>query len=146
MASPSSVRKERNTLLVTSARCKPCTDCGRSYPAEVMDLDHSLGIKAFNLTGMFALNRPTEEVAAKLAKCEVRCPTCHRLRHFVQNRLLNLAAQVEWVHDRATANEWLLSQGWVRLSENALVPARPQTQPAPVASTEAESASERVPQ
>lgn len=73
--------------MVTAAREAPCVDCGISLPPQCMDLDHVRGEKAFGLArAPWARLLPgfadrLEMVAAEIAKCDVRCPNCHRLRH-----------------------------------------------------------------
>lgn len=69
------------TRLTLEARQTPCVDCGSRLPAEIMELDHVRGVKAFGFGGKIR-SRTTEEVTAEIAKCEVRCPNCHRLRHY----------------------------------------------------------------
>lgn len=78
-------RRERIRELVRAAKDAPCVDCGNKYPAEIMDLDHVRGEKVCNLSkvvnavdGYFTYAQVEEEIA----KCEPRCPTCHRLRHY----------------------------------------------------------------
>jgi hypothetical protein len=55
-------------------------DCGAELPPEVMDLDHVYGDKEFT----FGTNTTIANTEREIAKCEVRCPTCHRLRHYIE--------------------------------------------------------------
>lgn len=57
-----------------------CVDCGRSdLPLEVYDLDHEDGEKEFRVSSArYSIPR----VQSELAKCKLRCPTCHRMRHY----------------------------------------------------------------
>jgi DNA-directed RNA polymerase subunit RPC12/RpoP len=66
--------------IVREAKEIPCIDCGKQYPPEVMDLDHIRGQKEFQLSLAHAYS--VERIRKEIAKCEVRCPTCHRLRHW----------------------------------------------------------------
>jgi hypothetical protein len=77
-------RRNPKVLRVLEERSKPCVDCGACLPPEVMDLDHVRGEKSFTLaSGVVARSSVTAEmVESEIAKCEVRCPTCHRLRHW----------------------------------------------------------------
>lgn len=68
--------------LAKEARGKPCVDCGIELPWQVMELDHVRGEKSFTISGPRLRNRPPDAVAAEIAKCEVRCPNCHRMRHY----------------------------------------------------------------
>ena len=69
-----------NRQLVRDAKSVPCMDCGESYPHYVMDLDHVRGEKRFMLSQ--AYSQSTEDVLNELAKCDVVCSNCHRIRTF----------------------------------------------------------------
>lgn len=66
-------------------------DCKVSYPPQVMEFDHVRGNKLFNLGHWekVRLNGRDRKQAVldEIAKCEVRCPTCHRLRHYHEGQL-----------------------------------------------------------
>lgn len=68
-------------ILVNVARAQPCVDCGNSYRFDVMELDHVFGERSFYLSKAHIENKTIEEVKTELLKCEVRCPTCHQIRH-----------------------------------------------------------------
>lgn len=76
--------------LIHAARAHPCVDCGVTLPPGCMDLDHVRDTKLFNL-GQFHKARLipglTREamIHEEIAKCDVRCPNCHRLRHYYAN-------------------------------------------------------------
>lgn len=77
-ASAASIRK-RNTEVVNKAKDVPCADCGIKYPSYVMDFDHldpALKIKNVSLLKAHSL----EKLYAEIAKCEVVCSNCHRIR------------------------------------------------------------------
>lgn len=58
----------------------PCADCGQTFPPYVMDFDHRPGEeKSFGLA-FAASGRSAVEVQAELAKCDVVCANCHRIR------------------------------------------------------------------
>ncbi len=60
----------------------PCTDCGKAYPPYVMDFDHrDPSIKGAEINHL--LNKttaPWARVLEEIAKCDVVCVNCHRLR------------------------------------------------------------------
>lgn len=73
-----------HALHVTGARHRPCVDCGLVLPPACMEFDHVRGEKAFGLNsravtenGMTIARLDTE-----IAKCDIRCPSCHKLRHY----------------------------------------------------------------
>ena len=55
----------------------PCADCGKNYPAYVMDFDH-LRDKSFQIgrSGFRFLTTVKREIA----KCDIVCSNCHRER------------------------------------------------------------------
>jgi hypothetical protein len=59
----------------------PCLDCGKSYPPVVMDFDHVRGAKVAGVSSM--LRRCAyDAIVAEIAKCDLVCANCHRLRTF----------------------------------------------------------------
>jgi hypothetical protein len=72
---------KRNGRLEVAAfkKDKPCADCGVQYPPCVMDFDHvpERGPKLFHLGQP---ERNLKEVRAELAKCDLVCANCHRIR------------------------------------------------------------------
>lgn len=71
-----------NRRLIDSAKSIPCTDCGVKYPSYVMDLDHLPGVEKVGNLAQMARDFPPHIVAAEIAKCEVVCANCHRIRTF----------------------------------------------------------------
>lgn len=61
-----------------------CTDCGWSGWARGLDWDHVKGTKSRGIATLIANGRPWKEVAAEIAKCEVVCANCHRIRTAVR--------------------------------------------------------------
>jgi hypothetical protein len=72
--------------IIREAKSGPCVDCDTIYPPECMDLDHVRGIKEFCLSKGHAYSKT--RILAEIAKCELRCPTCHRLRHYHEREKL----------------------------------------------------------
>jgi len=88
-----------NRQAILEAKNVPCTDCGKVYPSYVMDFDHRPGEhKSFTLANAAA--RKVETVIAEIAKCDVVCSNCHRIRTHDRGQCLvgleaaNLAIQV----------------------------------------------------
>ena len=62
-------------------KSNPCTDCKGIFPVCCMDFDHKKGtIKSYNLGSMFAHHYSRELIESELAKCELVCSNCHRIR------------------------------------------------------------------
>ncbi len=67
--------------LIVAAKDRPCADCGGRWHPLVMEFDHLPGTdKRANLGDGLARKLGGEAIRAEIAKCEVVCPTCHRIR------------------------------------------------------------------
>jgi hypothetical protein len=75
--------------VVSKARGVPCADCGHSYPPVCMDFDHVRGKKLYDVATIVANTLSMKTLLAEIAKCEVVCANCHRLR--TQGRLTVVA-------------------------------------------------------
>jgi len=79
-------RRRRAELIqeVRLAKEKPCADCGGAFPYYVMDFDHRDDeTKLFEVsTGMLSFGRA--KVLAEIAKCDVICANCHRIRSAIR--------------------------------------------------------------
>src|SRR5712691_881632 len=58
---------------------RPCADCGRVYPPEVMHWDHLPGTEKLGDLSAFK-PRSKKAIAEELAKCELVCANCHAIR------------------------------------------------------------------
>ena len=59
----------------------PCTDCGELHPPYVMDFDHlDPTTKVMSVADMVTRNVSLVTLMAEIAKCEVVCANCHRIR------------------------------------------------------------------
>ena len=57
----------------------PCADCGNHFPAVCMDFDHTGSDKEANVADLVT-RRSWERLQEELAKCELVCANCHRIR------------------------------------------------------------------
>lgn len=64
--------------LIKILKTKPCADCGHSFPPDVMDFDHVRGVKVAKISRL--VRSSTESLLEELAKVELVCANCHRLR------------------------------------------------------------------
>ena len=76
------VRQAERRVWLNTIKAQPCTDCNKGYPPEVMEFDHIRGTKRFNI-GLGWKNRKTL-VLKEIAKCDLVCANCHRLRHIAR--------------------------------------------------------------
>jgi hypothetical protein len=82
-------RYRERSEMVDVLKNRPCADCGVQYPPVAMDFDH-LGEKTFSI-GLMKGKCSMEKLAAEIAKCEVVCANCHRIRtharkHYTQRK------------------------------------------------------------
>ncbi len=59
-------------------KTKPCLDCGSAFPPEAMDFDHVRDLKVRDISQMSLA--PWVKVEREIAKCDLVCANCHRLR------------------------------------------------------------------
>lgn len=57
----------------------PCMDCGHT-DVRVLEFDHIRGKKSGNISKMMGLGYSWSTIEAEIAKCEVRCANCHRIK------------------------------------------------------------------
>ena len=71
-------RKENAQRVRDLKAASKCTDCGNRNPI-VLEFDH-LGDKKFNVADMVRHGRSWESIRAEIAKCDIVCANCHRIR------------------------------------------------------------------
>lgn len=70
------MHRDRLTAIKLAAGC---ADCGYNAHAEALDFDHRPGQqKSFTISEV--AGRKWETIIAELAKCDVVCANCHRVR------------------------------------------------------------------
>lgn len=71
--------QQKNRALLWELKKAPCTDCRESFAPECMDFDHrDPTMKLRDVSRM--VGRPSEEILAEIAKCDLICANCHRTR------------------------------------------------------------------
>lgn len=78
-------RRKPLPQFLSSLKEKPCHDCGKQYPAVLMDFDHvpERGEKVGIISRL-----PKGKALEEIAKCDVVCPMCHRIRTATRAGLL----------------------------------------------------------
>jgi len=72
----------RAAWLLSLKTGRPCTDCHRLFPPQVMQWDHLPGtLKLGDISTGFR-GRSREQVLEELTKCELVCANCHTIRTF----------------------------------------------------------------
>lgn len=73
--------RERNKEYIREIKEKhPCVDCEQFYHFSQMDFDHVKGHKKNNLSKYANSSVSIKTIKDELAKCELVCANCHRLR------------------------------------------------------------------
>lgn len=67
---------------VDALKAGPCSDCRRCFPPECMDFDHVRGEKSFGI----ARGQSLAATLAEIAKCDLVCANCHRIRTVARRR------------------------------------------------------------
>lgn len=71
-------RKAR--AVIDAAKLKPCEDCGRTFDPICMDFDHRPGEVKLAAVAKMPTDFTIEKIIAEIAKCDLVCACCHRLR------------------------------------------------------------------
>lgn len=78
-------KNTRSKLLleIQELKNKPCMDCGGIFPPYVMDFDHRDPKQKIGTISRFRMcNYSREKIFAEIAKCDLVCSNCHRIRTF----------------------------------------------------------------
>jgi len=85
-------RRERRRKLSLLKMDRPCYDCGGVFSPECMDWDHRPGTSKLFQIG-HAIQRKFSLVLEELAKCDLVCANCHRLRTIARKDYLKTNPQ-----------------------------------------------------
>ncbi len=92
------LRQGATVAFLRELRAVPCHDCGERFPSHQMDFDHrDPSTKSFVITSGRAMLMSRERLLSEVAKCDVVCANCHRLRTVAAER----ARQAERVPSQA---------------------------------------------
>ena len=81
-------RQHGTVDLLRDLRSAPCIDCGGRFAPHQMDFDHrDRSDKRFRLTSGAVMLRPTAAILEEVAKCDVVCANCQRMRTQARKRL-----------------------------------------------------------
>lgn len=75
-------RRKIQEFIRKSKNGKPCADCGKIYPYYVMDYDHRPGTEKVERLAMMFRTGSLRRVKEEIAKCDLVCSNCHRVRTF----------------------------------------------------------------
>jgi ribosomal protein L37AE/L43A len=78
----SKVSRDIRAYIVDIKSKTPCKDCGKIFHPVAMDFDHVHGEKKFQI-GSSNLSS-WKAILTEIAKCEIVCSNCHRVRTFTR--------------------------------------------------------------
>lgn len=73
------VNSENKQNLYAYLSSHPCVDCGQT-DVRILEFDHVRGNKSESISTLLQHSVPWQKVEAEIAKCEVRCTNCHRIK------------------------------------------------------------------
>lgn len=73
--------------LLASLKRFPCIDCGRSFHPTCMDFDHRPDTEKLFTISAECGGKAFQAVMLEVAKCEIVCATCHRIRTWNRRHL-----------------------------------------------------------
>lgn len=77
------LRRKKLSEFLTELKSKPCMDCHNCYPSYVMDFDHRNNKeKILNIATVTQRGWSKEKILTEVAKCDLVCANCHRIRTF----------------------------------------------------------------
>lgn len=82
-------RTQMTTEVNRIKEASPCTDCGESYPACVMQFDHTGDDKVLAVSRLLR-SKGWPTVLDEIAKCELVCANCHAVRSWRRSKGLPL--------------------------------------------------------
>ena len=78
----------------------PCKDCEEMFPPCCMDFDHVRGEKKYLVSQMMVKKMAKETILAEIAKCDLICANCHRIRTWVTRRPTKLGGPRRWAEEK----------------------------------------------
>lgn len=71
---------------INELKSVPCLDCNRTFIPFAMDFDHVRGVKIDDISVMVRNCVTMNVLIAEIAKCEIVCAVCHRIRTYNRMR------------------------------------------------------------
>lgn len=104
-------RRDKLREAVRLVKDAPCLDCGGTFHHSAMDFDHRPDeAKIWDVNRLIARNAAVSTVMAEIAKCDLVCSNCHRIR--------------TWVRDHDDEDKPLPTLGWSTASNESASAAR----------------------
>lgn len=81
------IRRKNKDFVNTLKLDQPCMDCGNKFPPVCMDFDHVRGEKVSDIS--LIVNRSLNTILEEIAKCDLVCSNCHRIRTYNRMKVVN---------------------------------------------------------
>jgi len=78
------VRRQSHRQLLRELRERPCADCDQRFPYHVMQFDHRDPTTKTGLVTQMVGRAGRDKILAEVAKCDVVCSNCHRMRTYAR--------------------------------------------------------------
>jgi hypothetical protein len=86
-------RRETRKALIHAIKSAPCADCSEKFNPVCMDFDHRPEeLKEFNIGERYAIVN-IDVLKAEIAKCDIVCANCHRIRTWRRDGLYRSRAK-----------------------------------------------------
>ena len=83
--------REEKRRIYMEFRNRPCTDCGKSFPYQIMHSHHvDRTQKKFEISTLMKSSHSPEQLLTEINKCVVLCPNCHLEREWGENGSLRI--------------------------------------------------------
>jgi hypothetical protein len=93
--------KAKRRAALHALKASPCRDCGGVFPPYVLDFDHrDRATKAFNISVAMSNGYPWDVILAEVAKCDLVCANCHRVRTYKEGHARHPSAAGPRTHCR----------------------------------------------
>lgn len=83
-------RIENRDYVTKIKASSPCTDCKKFFHPTAMDFDHVIGKKDYHLATLVNNSASTERIDREIAKCEIVCAICHRIRTYIRRKMVTI--------------------------------------------------------
>lgn len=73
-------QRKRNYAWLCEQKSAPCVDCNLTWPPYVMEYHHRDPTEKLGAVATLLINAGRQRVIDEIAKCDLLCSNCHRIR------------------------------------------------------------------
>lgn len=82
VAARSRAKRKANRKWLADQKQRPCVDCGGEFPPCAMDYHHRDPSQKIMPVGIALTKVGRQRVIEEIAKCDLLCSNCHRIREY----------------------------------------------------------------